>query len=62
MFCCPICEEEVELSLHSFERHLNIEPHVIDLINELFPHWVDVDGTSPRSVQLYRSILKHQEE
>ena len=57
---CPICEEEVFLKLISFDRHLSIEPHVIDLINELFPHWVDRDGTSPRSVRFYRSMLGRQ--
>ena len=60
MISCPICEEEVLLSRVSFDRHLNIEPHVIELINELFPHWVKGDGTSPRSLRFFRSMLMWQ--
>lgn len=61
MLLCPICREEVSLNVHSFDRHLSIEPHVIDLINELFPTWMKEDGTSPRSILFYRSMLKQQE-
>ena len=62
LLVCPVCEEEVGLNLSSFDRHLSIEPHVIDLINELFPRWIEGDGTSPRSVHFYRSMLKKQQE
>ena len=62
MLLCPICDQEIGLNLSSFDKHLGIEPHVIDLINELFPHWVEGDGTSPRSVRFYRSMLKQQLE
>lgn len=60
MILCPICDEEVALSPVSFERHLSIEPHVIDLINEVFPDWVHRDGTSPQAVLFYRSMLKQR--
>ena len=59
---CPICEERVALTPRSLERHLNIEPHVIGLIEELYPHWVNQDGTSPRSVKFYRGMLRQQWE
>lgn len=62
MVHCPICLEKFALSPTALERHLDIEPHVIDLICELFPSWIQNDHTSPQALAFYREILARQKQ
>ncbi|MFH1857720.1 MAG: hypothetical protein ABH845_02285, partial [Candidatus Omnitrophota bacterium] len=57
LILCPICHEDVPLRPVALERHLDVEPHVIDLICEIHPEWMENSHPGPKALAFYRTML-----
>ena len=53
---CPMCGEVIQNELVKFLDHG--EKHIVDIIKEKHPRWVEKDGICPKCVEYYREQMK----
>lgn len=57
-YVCPICEREVEDAIIPF--HKNVEKQIIDRITFHNPRWIESDGSCPKAIEYYQSLIDHR--
>lgn len=55
-YSCPICQEKVSEELTSYMDHT--ESHIVDVIKEKHPDWVEEDGLCQKCLDYYRKEMK----
>ena len=57
-FRCPICEREVDDPIIPF--HKNVERQILESIRRRHPRWIEADGSSPKSVDFYKALVRNK--
>ena len=57
---CPMCREMIEGDITVFRNHT--EDHIIDVIKNKNPGWVEEDGICPRCVEYFRKEMRGDSE
>ena len=52
---CPVCGALVDDDV--WEYHRVQEDRIIDVIKEHYPWWVRKDGSCPKAIEFYRSLV-----
>ena len=55
-YACSFCGDKVEGDVVTLKEHT--DAHVIDLIKEKHPEWVETNNVCPKCVEYYRSQIK----
>lgn len=58
IYVCPICEREVDDAIIPF--HKNVERQILDLIKTHNPRWIEADGSCPKAIEYYKSLIEHR--
>lgn len=58
IYVCPICEREVDDAIIPF--HKNVEKQILERIKALNPRWIESDGSCPKAVEYYKSLIEHR--
>lgn len=58
IYVCPICEREVDDAIIPF--HKNVERQILDLIKSHNPRWIESDGSCPKAIEYYKSLIEHR--
>ena len=58
IYVCPICDREVDDAIIPF--HKNVEKQMLDLIKSQNPRWIESDGSCPKSIEFYKSLIEHR--
>ena len=53
---CSVCEEVIKDGAAEFFDHT--EKHIVDIVKEKHPKWIEEDGICPKCVEYYKSQLK----
>lgn len=56
MYTCTVCGEKVEDNLITFKEHT--DEHIIDVIKQEHPQWVEQDGICTKCLDYYRKEIK----
>jgi len=57
-YVCPVCERAVDDAIIPF--HKNVEKQILDLIKSHNPRWIESDGTCPKAIEYYKSLIAHR--
>lgn len=55
-YTCSFCKEKVEGDVVALKEHT--DEHVIDLIKQKHPEWVETDDVCPKCVEYYRRQIR----
>ncbi len=55
-YTCSVCNEKVEGDLIVFTEHT--QDHIVELIKEKFPDWVEENGICQKCLNYFQSQLK----
>lgn len=55
-YVCPVCGEVVPDQLTVYIRHT--EDHIIDIVKQAHPEWVEQDGLCRKCLDYYRRQIK----
>lgn len=53
---CSVCGETIKEGMEVFLTHT--DKHVVDIIKEKHPQWVDADGVCHKCVEYYKKQMK----
>ena len=56
VYTCPVCQKQIERDLVRFLSHT--DEHVIEVIKQKHPEWVESDGICHRCYDYYRKQLR----
>ena len=57
-YVCPVCEREVDDAIIPF--HKSVEKQILNVIKENNPRWIESDGSCPKAVEYYKSLIEHR--
>lgn len=59
-YTCPICNTSIPRDILKFRHHM--EEHMVDVIKEQHPDWVEEDGFCPRCYDYLKQQMPNRRE